>query len=78
MKTLEFVAQNQFVVEYVGEIITSEEAERRGKQYDAVQQTYLFDLDYTDEDATFTIDAYRFGNVSHFMNHSVSDVIIFW
>ena len=77
VKTLEFIAKHQFVVEYVGEIITNEEAERRGQQYDAVQQTYLFDLDYTDEDATFTIDAYRYGNVSHFINHSVSDLIYF-
>jgi len=60
-----------FVVEYVGEIITSDEAERRGKMYDSKQQTYLFDLDFYDEDATFTVDAYRYGNVSHFINHSV-------
>ena len=72
VKTLENIPKNQFVVEYIGEIIRSEEAERRGRKYDAAQQTYLFDLDYTDDNAAFTIDACRYGNVSHFINHSVS------
>jgi len=70
LKAREFIPAGKFVVEYVGEIITSEEAERRGKLYDARQQTYLFDLDFHDKDAMFTIDAYKYGNVSHFINHS--------
>ena len=74
LKTREFIPKNKFVVEYVGEIITSEEAERRGTVYDRKQQTYLFDLDFNDEDATFTVDAYKFGNVSHFINHSVRSI----
>ena len=70
VKTLDFIRKGQFVMEYVGEIITNEEAERRGKMYDAAQQTYLFDLDL-DTEASYAIDAYHFGNVSHFINHSV-------
>lgn len=70
LKAREFIPAGKFVVEYVGEIITSEEAEKRGKYYDARQQTYLFDLDFHDKDAMFTIDAYKYGNVSHFINHS--------
>ena len=72
MKTLDFIKKSQFVMEYVGEIITSEEAEQRGKVYDKAQQTYLFDLDLANTEASYTIDAYRYGNVSHFINHSVS------
>ena len=53
-------------MEYVGEVITSEEAERRGQLYDNKGITYLFDLDYDE----FTVDAARYGNVSHFVNHS--------
>ena len=30
----------------MGEVITSEEAESRGKKYDADGRTYLFDLDF--------------------------------
>lgn len=53
-------------------VITNEEAERRGKEYDANGRTYLFDLDYNDDDCPFTVDAGKSGNISHFVNHSVS------
>ena len=33
VKTLENIRKGTFVVEYVGEVITSEEAEERGKSY---------------------------------------------
>ena len=33
VKTLENIKEGAFVVEYVGEVITSEEAEQRGKKY---------------------------------------------
>ncbi|XP_065674619.1 histone-lysine N-methyltransferase SUV39H2 [Hydra vulgaris] len=69
LKTREFIPKDMFVVEYVGEVITSDDAERRGKLYDERQQTYLFDLDFNG-DPTFTIDAHEYGNVSHFINHS--------
>ena len=45
-----------FVVSYAGEVITSEEAERRGKAYDAVGRTYLFDLDFNlGDDNPYTV-----------------------
>lgn len=72
VKCLERIKKGTFVTEYVGEIITSEEAERRGKTYDKAGSTYLFDLDFVEEMAVFTIDATKYGNVSHFLNHSVS------
>lgn len=52
------------------QIITSEEAERRGHVYDCQGATYLFDLDYVED--VYTVDAAHQGNVSHFVNHSVS------
>lgn len=70
VKTLQKIKEGSFVVEYVGEVITDKEAERRGKQYDAVGRTYLFDLDYNPGDCPFTVDAGYYGNVSHFINHS--------
>lgn len=69
VKTLQKIKRGSFVVEYVGEVITNEEAERRGRYYDAVGRTYLFDLDYNDGDCPFTVDAGYYGNVSHFINH---------
>uniref|UniRef100_UPI00398F1D14 histone-lysine N-methyltransferase SUV39H2-like isoform X2 n=1 Tax=Pristiophorus japonicus TaxID=55135 RepID=UPI00398F1D14 len=68
IKTLQKIKRNSFVMEYVGEVITSEEAERRGRFYDSKGITYLFDLDYVEDE--FTVDAARFGNISHFVNHS--------
>ncbi|XP_060071011.1 histone-lysine N-methyltransferase SUV39H1-like [Ylistrum balloti] len=69
VKTMQKIKKGSFVVEYVGEVITNEEAERRGRYYDAVGRTYLFDLDYNDGDCPFTVDAGYYGNVSHFINH---------
>lgn len=65
---MERIKKNSFVVEYLGEIITNEEAERRGQIYDREGSTYLFDLDYVED--VYTVDAAHYGNVSHFINHS--------
>lgn len=70
VKALQKIRKGEFVMEYVGEVITNEEAEKRGKVYDAEGRTYLFDLDYNDGDCPFTVDAAHYGNASHFMNHS--------
>ena len=72
------IAKGQFVTEYVGEIITNEEAETRGKLYDKAGSTYLFDLDFDKDEAAFTIDAKNYGNISHFLNHSVSHSVIMY
>ncbi|XP_014217049.1 histone-lysine N-methyltransferase SUV39H2 [Copidosoma floridanum] len=72
VKTLRVIKKGSFVIQYVGEVITSEEAEKRGKEYDAAGRTYLFDLDYneTEGQCPFTVDAAVYGNISHFINHS--------
>ena len=72
VKTMEPIKPNTFVTEYVGEVVTTEEAERRGELYDQEGRTYLFDLDFSCDDNAFTIDAAHYGNISHFFNHSVS------
>ena len=71
VKAMEAIQKGSFVCEYVGEVIKSEEAEKRGKGYDAEGRTYLFDLDYNDgEHYPYTVDAAMYGNISHFINHS--------
>lgn len=72
VRTLRAIKKGTFVTQYVGEVISSEEAEKRGKQYDVTGRTYLFDLDYneTDGQCPYTVDAAVYGNVSHFINHS--------
>ena len=71
VKAMENIKKDSFVVEYVGEVITSEEAEERGRKYDAEGRTYLFDLDFNlGEENIYTVDAAFYGNLSHFINHS--------
>lgn len=81
VKTMEHIEKNQMVTEYVGEAITQEEAEERGKVYDSRGQTYLFDLDFNDGECLYTLDAKKYGNISHFINHSCDpnlDVYAVW
>lgn len=78
VKALRKIYKGEFVCEYVGEIVTHEEAERRGKVYDARGRTYLFDLDFNSSDNPYTIDAATYGNVSHFINHSCEPNLAVW
>ena len=77
VKSMQPIKCHTFVSEYVGEVITNEEAERRGEMCDAQGITYLFDLDFEDDNSAFTVDAANYGNISHFFNHSVSFFVNF-
>uniref|UniRef100_A0A224Z0P7 Histone-lysine N-methyltransferase n=1 Tax=Rhipicephalus zambeziensis TaxID=60191 RepID=A0A224Z0P7_9ACAR len=46
VRTEQRISKGTFVMEYLGQVITDEEAEKRGKWYDEQGTTYLFDLDY--------------------------------
>ncbi|EDW81469.2 uncharacterized protein Dwil_GK12089, isoform B [Drosophila willistoni] len=71
VRTPHALRKGEFICEYIGEIITSDEANERGKIYDDRGRTYLFDLDYNvAQESEYTIDAANYGNISHFINHS--------
>nr|CAB98195.1 heterochromatin protein [Clytus arietis] len=70
VKAMRKIHSAEFVCEYLAEVITHEEAEIRGRAYDQEGRTYLFDLDYNSRDNPYTVDAAKYGNVSHFINHS--------
>lgn len=79
VKTEKPIFKGEYVCEYVGEVITSEEADRRGKVYDSQGRTYLFDLDYTEDgQAAYTVDAAHYGNVARFINHSCQPNLQVW
>lgn len=46
---MEPIPSGAFVIEYVGEIITAKEGDIRGKNYDKLGMSYLFDMNDIDE-----------------------------
>jgi euchromatic histone-lysine N-methyltransferase len=73
VRTMEFIPKGSYVCEYLGEIVSDPDvAESLGALYDAVGESYLFDLDAygVSADEMGTIDPSRGGNVAKFINHS--------
>ncbi|KAI1287466.1 Histone-lysine N-methyltransferase SUV39H1 [Halotydeus destructor] len=72
LKTLETIPKGKFVITYMGELITTDEADIRN-QNRTNDLNYLMDLDYNpDTEAIFTVDAEHQGNLSRYINHSCS------
>ncbi|RDX64213.1 Histone-lysine N-methyltransferase EZ3, partial [Mucuna pruriens] len=61
------INKNVCLGEYTGELITYQEAEKRGKLYDRINTSFLFNLN---DQASWVIDACRLGDKLKFANHS--------
>jgi len=57
--------KNEFIAEYLGEMITHEESESRGRVYDKAKSSYMFNLN-----EEYIVDAARMGGHIRFANHS--------
>jgi len=56
----------QFIVEYIGEVVSEQEFRRRmTEEYQNDRHHYCLNLD-----SGMVIDGYRMGNISRFINHS--------
>ena len=81
----EHIPAGAFVMEYVGEVLTAKDGDKRGLVYDKQGMSYLFDMNDHDEDDEYDkniqdaasgdffplcVDATDFGNESRFINHS--------
>ena len=72
VKAMQRIKSKSFVSEYLGEVITIEEAERRVEMNEGEGNTYQFDLNFEGKHSAFIVDAANFGNISRYFNHSVS------
>lgn len=75
VKALEPIPKGKFIIEYVGEIITQREAEHRALSgQNSSEKSYLFDMECdVGTDCDYVLDGTKFGNVSRYINHCVSD-----
>ncbi|GMF33718.1 unnamed protein product [Phytophthora fragariaefolia] len=62
------IRKDEFVLEYTGELISDDEAERRGAIYDRQLVSYLFGVN-----SEYVVDAARKGNKAKFANHKAKE-----
>jgi [histone H3]-lysine9 N-trimethyltransferase SUV39H len=82
---LEPIPAGAYVVDYVGEVLTAKDGDKRGRIYDSIGMSYLFDMNEPDETDEYDmmvqksayedffplcVDAAYYGNESRFINHS--------
>lgn len=79
----ETIHRGAFVCEYIGEVLSDVEANKRGQRYDIEGCSYLYDIDAHIDEANglsgmvpYVIDATHYGNVSRFINHSCSPNLV--
>eukprot|EP00117_Sycon_ciliatum_P041169 scpid15884/ scgid30168/ Histone-lysine N-methyltransferase EHMT2; Euchromatic histone-lysine N-methyltransferase 2; HLA-B-associated transcript 8; Histone H3-K9 methyltransferase 3; Protein G9a len=64
VRTAKRIPRGSFVCEYVGELISDDDAEERGND------SYIFDIGLESSDDMWCVDACRYGNIARFINHS--------
>ena len=72
LKTTHFIPRGSFVIEYIGEIISSHEAFERTSKLTDMDSSYMFTLKehFGSNSYKFHVDATHTGNFARFINHS--------
>ncbi|KDN61888.1 hypothetical protein CSUB01_03181 [Colletotrichum sublineola] len=70
--TIEDIAKGDFVIEYTGEIITSDEGTRREARHALVDNWSCYKFSLLEKEGIW-LDAARYGNCSRYINHSSDD-----
>lgn len=71
LKTKEALLRGQFVDTYRGEIITSEEADRREEEAVGSKESYMYSLDkFSEVTDPYVVDGETMGGPTRFINHS--------
>eukprot|EP00656_Telonema_subtile_P042223 TRINITY_DN47723_c0_g1_i1.p1 TRINITY_DN47723_c0_g1~~TRINITY_DN47723_c0_g1_i1.p1 ORF type:complete len:206 (+),score=35.66 TRINITY_DN47723_c0_g1_i1:103-720(+) len=70
-----YIPSGQFVIEYVGEVLTELEADRREDVYEKHKIFYMLDVE-NEDCAQYTIDTALMGNAARFVNHSCSPNLV--
>ena len=60
----ENIENDEIIGEYSGELISENEANRRGYFYDFQEHSFIFNID-----SVYSIDATYFGNKTRYINH---------
>ncbi|BBN07501.1 protein MpSUVR4 [Marchantia polymorpha subsp. ruderalis] len=78
VRAAERIPRGAFIMEYVGEVISSQEASRRETTYDSRLCSYTFAVDHypefrsLEDPQVLVIDGENIGNVCKYVNHSCS------
>lgn len=72
VRALEQIPRGGFVIEYVGEVLSQNEALKRAKMCEEYSVRYLFSMDHPSvpKEDQLVIDIFRMSNLARFFNHS--------
>ncbi|KAL2370495.1 histone-lysine n-methyltransferase [Blastomyces gilchristii SLH14081] len=71
LRSPESIQAGQYIDRYLGEVITTKEADAREAATPGHAASYLFQLDFfSQDDDYYVVDGRKYGSITRFMNHS--------
>lgn len=77
---IEQIPRGKFVIEYVGEVLSQNEALERAQMCDEHSLKYLFSMDHPSvaEEDQLVIDIFRMSNLARFFNYSCTGNLLIY